>query len=116
MRLKHYLNDLLCACADEKFGQDAIEWAILSGHVKPTYHLKTDVRLIMGSVPDGPPGQTNYDRIILAYRQHLSEQTATLVDSYASSGLLEEILRPVPLAVSQTVVTVSVGQPEPVEA
>ena len=87
--MKEYLLQLLQACAEEKFGQDAIEWAIVMGHVPLTYQLAADVRAVMGE--DG----ANYDRIIEAYRRATSEHGGALVSLYESSGLLEEILRPV---------------------
>jgi hypothetical protein len=89
---------LLQHCSEEKFGQDAIEWAIFYGHVKLTYDLETDVRTIMGFVPDGLPDETNYDRILAAYRRQCQEYGEALVELYRASGLMEEILRPVPLA------------------
>ena len=89
--MKNYLLTVLENCSDEKFGQDAIEWAIVAGHVTLTYHLETDVKQIMGE------GGTNYDRIIEAYRRATAEHGAALVELYHASGLMEEILRPVPL-------------------
>ena len=57
---KHYLNDLLCACAPEEgFPQDAIEHAVHEGHVTLTGHLETDIVICM----------TNYDDIITRYRK-----------------------------------------------
>ena len=61
--MKNYLLTVLEQCSSEKFGQDAIEWAIVSGHIKLTYQLDTDVRAIMGE------GGGNYDRLIEAYRR-----------------------------------------------
>lgn len=46
--MKRYLENLIHLCSDEAFGQDAVEWAILSGHVKLTYNLDADLRAIMG--------------------------------------------------------------------
>lgn len=57
--MKQYLLNLLHQCSEEKFGQDAIEWAILSGLVRLTYHLEDDVRETM----------SRYDEIIEAYRR-----------------------------------------------
>ena len=96
--MKNYLLTVLEKCSDESFGQEAIEWAIVSGHVKLTYDLDADVRAIMGSVPDGQAGETNYDRIIEAYRRTTAEHGEALVELYHASGLMEEILRPVPIA------------------
>ena len=44
------------------------------------------------------PGETNYDRIIEAYRRQCQEHGDALVGLYHASGLMEEILRPVSLA------------------
>lgn len=107
---KNYLLGVLHACTDKQFGQDAIEWAILNGRIQLTGHLKTDVRLIMGTVPDGQPGETHYDRIITAYRQAMADHTEALAAVYESSGLMEEILRPVSLAASQATVILE-GKP-----
>ena len=96
--MKNYLLRVLESCSEENFGQEAVEWAIVTGRVTLTYDLPTDLRVIMGSVPDGPPGETNYDRIIEAYRRECREHSDALVQLYHASGLLEEILRPVSLA------------------
>ena len=97
--MKNYLLNVLEKCSDEKFGQDAIEWAIVSGHVTLTHNLADDVRLIMGDVP-GKPGTTRYDEIIEAYRRTTEEHGEALLGIYHASGLMEEILRPIPLAVN----------------
>ena len=105
--MKNYLLTVLEKCSEEKFGQDAIEWAIVSGHIKLTYDLDTDVKQIMGDVaatPSSPgncggapqPHETNYDRLIEAYRRTTEEHGAALLDLYHASGLMEEILRQVP--------------------
>jgi hypothetical protein len=101
---KNYLLTLLQKCSEEQFGQDAIEWAVFNGHVQLTGNLADDVRLIMGSVPDGPPDETNYDCIIAAYRRSVSEHGAALLDLYHASGLMEEILRPIPLTMQSDLV------------
>src|SRR5579871_5915139 len=46
--MKNYLLTLLQHCSEETFGQDAVEYAIVSGAVTLTYHLETDLRAIMG--------------------------------------------------------------------
>jgi len=57
--MKNYLLNVLQHCSEEQFGQDAIEWAILSGMVTLSYDLDLDVHAIM----------SRYDQIIEAYRQ-----------------------------------------------
>jgi len=96
--LKNYLLTVLENCSDEKFGQEAVEWAILTGRVTLTYNLETDLKIIMGCVPHGLPGETNYDHIIEAYQRQCQEHGDALVQLYHASGLMEEILRPVSLA------------------
>jgi len=61
--MKNYLLNLLQQCSEEKFGQDAIEWAVVSGLVRLTYDLHRDVREIM----------SRYDEIIEAYRSSLAQ-------------------------------------------
>ena len=100
--IKNYLLTVLENCSDEKFGQEAVEWAILTGRVKLTHNLETDLKTIMECVPHGPSGETNYDRIIEAYRRQCQEHGDALVELYHASGLMEEILCPVPLAVTQS--------------
>jgi hypothetical protein len=63
--MKNYLLKLLEKCSDEAFGQDAVEWAIVSGWVKLTYHLNDDVQTI----------RSQYDQLAAAYRQRVSELT-----------------------------------------
>ena len=55
--------NLLQQCSEEQFGQDAVEWAIVSGLVRTTYDLDRDVHEIM----------SRYDEIIEAYRQSPAE-------------------------------------------
>ena len=52
--MKQYLLKLLHQCSEEQFGQDAIEWALVSGRVRLTYDLESDTRAIM----------SRYDEII----------------------------------------------------
>ena len=63
--MKNYLLTLLQQCSEEKFGQDAIEWAVLSGRVRLTYDLERDVRESM----------SRYDEIIEGYRRSLARTT-----------------------------------------
>ncbi len=58
--IKNYLLNLLQQCSEESFGQDAIEWAIMSGLVRLTYNLDQDIRECM----------SRYDEIIEAYRKY----------------------------------------------
>ena len=57
--MKNYLLNLLQQCSEEQFGQEVIEWAILSGKVHLSYDLDEDVRAIMA----------RYDELIEAYRR-----------------------------------------------
>lgn len=61
--MKNYLLNLLQQCSEEKFGQDAIEWAIVSGRVHLTYDLDRDIRESM----------SRYDEIIEGYREALAQ-------------------------------------------
>lgn len=77
---KHYLNNLLCACVpDNGFAQDAIEYALVSNHVRlsGTHDLETDVRIVMGQ----------YDQIVEAYHQVRQEEA--LVPCEPRDRLLE---------------------------
>jgi hypothetical protein len=62
--MKNYLLNLLQQCSEEKFGQDAIEWAIVSGRVRLTYNLDHDIHESM----------SRYDEIIEGYRQALAQE------------------------------------------
>ena len=117
--MKNYLLTVLQNCSEEPFGQEAVEHAIVSGALQLTYDLPTDLHQIFdqrSACCDAPPlGETHnhaglcrqcrnhttfsarYDGFIVAYRQHSSDHEAALMQSYESSGLLEEILRPMPL-------------------
>jgi hypothetical protein len=117
--MKDYLLQVQERCSEHQFGQDAVEWAIISGWVKLTYNLENDVRTIMGApnicprcnhfeVPDSlkcdecgidlnpqPCGQ--YDAICEAYRlmkNKLEEQTIE-----ALHPLFVEILKPMKKAI-----------------
>jgi len=96
--MKNYLLTLLQQCSEEQFGQDAVEYAIVSGAVTLTYDLQTDLKAIMGE--PGKPETGRYSEFIEAYQRVCHENQETLAASYEASGLLEEILRPVPLAKS----------------
>jgi len=61
--MKNYLLNLLQQCSEGKFGQDAIEWAIVSGRVRLTYELDRDIRETM----------SRYDEIIEGYRAALAQ-------------------------------------------
>jgi hypothetical protein len=56
---KNYFLNLLQQCSEEQFGQEAIEWAIVSGFVNLSCHMDRDVRNIM----------SKYDDIIDGYRK-----------------------------------------------
>ena len=70
--MKHYLLELLCLCSDEQFGQDAVEWAIMTGLVKLTYDQQQDLIHIMGR--PGIPESGAYPAIVDAYRQHVRQE------------------------------------------
>ena len=61
--MKNYLLRLLAQCSEERFGQHAIEWAIVTGLLRLTYDLDRDVRESM----------SRYDEIIEAYRRSLAQ-------------------------------------------
>ena len=61
--MKNYLLNLLQQCSEEQFGQEAVEWAIVSGFVRTTYDLDSDVHEIM----------SRYDEIIERYRRSLAQ-------------------------------------------
>jgi len=120
--MKNYLLCLLEQCSEEKFGQDAIEAAIVHGAFKPTCNLPTDLHTVFdlrSDCCDAPPrgqlrrseltghcaqcGQpasfeTNYDRYLVAYQKQCREHGDALVEVYHAAGIMEEILRPLPLA------------------
>ena len=64
--MKNYLLRLLHHCSEEQFGQDAIEWAIVSGLVRLTYDFNGDVHACM----------SRYDEIIEAYRRSPASKTS----------------------------------------
>jgi hypothetical protein len=71
--MKNYLLNLLQQCSEEKFGQDAVEWAVVSGRVRLSYDLDRDVREIM----------PRYDEIIESYRRSLLQTTPPLANQPA---------------------------------
>lgn len=62
--MKNYFLNLLQQCSEENFGQDAIEWAVVSGLVRLTYDLERDVHDTM----------SRYDEIIEAYRHAKAQE------------------------------------------
>jgi hypothetical protein len=78
--IKTYILELLRLCSDEKFGQDAVEWAILTGRIKLTYDKEQDLRLIVGE--PGRPETGQYSEIVEAYRRTIHEQIERLLHSY----------------------------------
>ena len=92
--VKNYLLKLICLCSDQQFGQDAVEWAIINEHIKLSYHLEADLRLIMGE--PGKPDTGAYSTIVCAFQLHVQQNLESLVESY--QPLLEELNRSIPLA------------------
>jgi hypothetical protein len=79
--MKNYLNNVICACSDEHFGQDAVEYAVQMGLVKLSGDLEADVKTIV----------SQYDDICAAYQAQLNRNQAELMTSY--EPLLAEIRR-----------------------
>ncbi len=69
---KNYLLELLCLCSDEQFGQDAVEWAIMTGLVKLTYNQHQDLLTIMGR--PGHPESGAYPAIVDAFQQYVRHE------------------------------------------
>lgn len=91
-----YLLTILEQCSEEKFGQDAVEHALVTGALKLTYNLATDLHTIFdqrSNCCDAPPQngcasgrdagtgrcrqcgevavfETNYDRFVEANQKH----------------------------------------------
>jgi hypothetical protein len=85
--MKRYLENIVCLCSPHKFGQDAVEWAILSGHVKLAFNQQEDLINIMGQ--PGKPETGLYDTIIEEYQTmirdgEMNEKEALLLESYAA--------------------------------
>jgi hypothetical protein len=87
--MKNYLLDLLHLCSDEQFGQDAVEWAIMSGLVRLTFDREQDLRAIMGQ--PGKPETGRYSEFVEAYQHVVRQNCGALVESY--KPLLESALR-----------------------
>jgi|GEM_PF-2822712 len=85
---KNYLLKILENCSEHSFGQDAVEWAIVSGHIKLTGDLQTDLRTIMGE--PGKPETGLYDEICEAYRRVRNDLNAQSME--AMQPLLAEVL------------------------
>ncbi|HEY1160399.1 MAG TPA: hypothetical protein VGE83_07200 [Terracidiphilus sp.] len=84
--MKNYLLKLQEQCSVQQFGQDAIEWAVISGWIKLTYHLDDDVRIIMDQ----------YDNLIDAYRRRIADLEEQTLD--AMQPLIAQIRPPLPLS------------------
>jgi hypothetical protein len=92
--MKKYVGNLICLCSDERLGQDAVEWAIVSGHITLTYNLSQDLRTIMGE--PGKPETGKFPDLLEHYQRMVQQNNELLIESY--QPLLEELLRPIPLA------------------
>jgi hypothetical protein len=92
--MKNYMLELLHRCSDQQLGQDAVEWAIVSGHIRLSYDLEADLRLIMGE--PGKPETGKYPDLVEHYQRMVRQYNELLIESY--QPLLEELLRPIPLA------------------
>ena len=95
-QLKNYYLTILEHCSDEQFGQQAVEHALLSGHVHLSYNLEADLRYIMGE--PGKPETGRYDELCATWRAHVRRHTETLTGLYETSGLMAEIMGVRPLA------------------
>jgi hypothetical protein len=73
--MKRYLENIVHLCSDQQFGQDAVEWAIVSGHVPLTYDLQADLVRIMG--PPGFPEMGLYDDLCADYRRYCDQHEAS---------------------------------------
>ena len=89
MQQVRYLEKLVEQCSDQRFGQDAVQWAVMMDLVTISWtDIEADARLLMAQ----------YDAICDAYQNDCRRNQALLAEAYRDSGLLEEILRPIPLA------------------
>jgi len=68
------------------FGQEAVEWAILSGLITLTYDLEQDLRLIMGE--PGKPETGAYPSIVEAF-QRIIRHEWTDADAELLAGILK---------------------------
>lgn len=100
---KNFLLRIQEECAPENgFAQDAIEWAVLSGHVLLTGDPDIDCRAVMGE------GGANYDKIIEGYRRWQRDL------KYASlAPLFEAITQPfiTPLPTRHENITTDISSP-----
>jgi hypothetical protein len=92
--LKRYLENILHNCSEQSFGQEAVEWAIVTGRLKLKYELAADLHAIFDPLPDQPDDGvdkplTRYDEIIADYQAQVQADSALLMESYAP--LLEQI-------------------------
>lgn len=92
-----YIENLVMQCSDETFGQDAVEWAIMTGRFNPSYHLETDLEAIMGD-PSQPtiPSTLNlskeprlYDSFVEQYQTRQQADADALFQS--ASPLLDQV-------------------------
>lgn len=95
MMIKRYVENFITQCSDQKFGQDAVEWAILQGRLTLTFHLATDLAAVHAPLPAEAqtPGEkplTRYDQLIEEFQLETRGQVELLMASYAP--LLEQIL------------------------
>jgi hypothetical protein len=93
--MKNYLLNLLCLCSDQQLGQDAVEWAVVSGHIRLSYNLEADLRLVMGE--PGKPETGKFPDLLEHYQRMVQQNNELLIESY--QPLLEELLHPIPLAI-----------------
>lgn len=96
---KNYLLSIQQACSEELFGQEAVEWAIYSGRVALTGDLQADLVTIMGE--PGKPETGQYDAIVEAYQRVTNEHGRALNQLYVLTGVLDEILKPMPPGYAQ---------------
>jgi hypothetical protein len=110
--IKNYFLNLLHQCSEERFGQDAIEWAIVNGRIPIVCNLPADLHTIFDQRSNccaAPPlgelhnhlgrcrqcqevaqFESHYDRAVAAFQQHCRECDAS---HPIETGLQEEILR-----------------------
>jgi hypothetical protein len=102
--LSNYLLTLLENCSEQQTGQDAVEWAIVTGRVKLTYDLQADLVTIMGE--PGKPDTGKYGEIIEGYQKVCQEHGGALLELYEACGLIESrhrLVRPVSPAQQQRI-------------
>jgi hypothetical protein len=86
-QFKNYLLRVQEACSEEMFGQDAVEWEIISGWVTLTGDLDTDTKAVMGE------GGVNYDAIITAYRSYQANMEVQNQMEEILTGLILQPIR-----------------------